>query len=140
MADADLSAKDWMLIHLLAANLANKRVSKNMVLGLRDYMIAHSSQSPEPYLQGLASLGDTFAGGKDEQRQRETFGLIIRRITNGVEIDDWSLTLSWVARMIVAYRPEPRHGVGREKEVEIQKRIGQQLDETLKQIEAGTYA
>jgi len=139
MKTANLTRQQWLMAHFLAGNLADMNVSKNLVLGLRDYLSHHHNSDPNDYLKRLVDLGDAFAGGQDELSQRRELRDIMRHATVGVSDMNWPLVLSWTARLMVAYRPEERRRPKAGAEAQIEARIRQELAQNLKRLEAPYY-
>lgn len=134
-----MTRQQWMMAHFLAANLADRNVSKNLVAGLRDYLTQHPQANPNDYLKRLVNLGDAFAGGRDELRQRRELRKIMQDATASARDMAWPLVLSWTVRLMVAYRPEGRRRPDRQMEEKIKARIAQELTENLKKLEEAYF-
>lgn len=139
MGTAELTRKQWQVAHFLAGNLAYLNVSKNLVMQLREYLARQPSARPNDYLDRLVSLGDTFAGGEDELRQRKELRQIVRAVSQSSPRLDWPLVLAWTVRLMVAYRPEERGAPTPEQAMHIKERIRQELDAALAQLEKEAY-
>jgi len=139
MGTMEMTRYQWALAHSLAANLAVRNVSKNLLLGLHDYLTRHPGTQPDDYLDRLARLGDAFAGGEDELRQRRELQQIILDVGASDPSLDWALVLPWTVRLMLAYRPEERGPTSEEQERQIQGRIKQELDQDLKRLEEPYY-
>jgi hypothetical protein len=134
-----LKREEWMAVHFLSGNLASRSVSRNLVSQLRNYLACHPDSEPDEYLARLVRLGDAFAGGEDELRQRRELRQTVCTLAGSVPDLDWPLVLSWTARLIVAYRPERWGRSDEEQERQIKARIQKELKQVLKQLEEPYY-
>jgi hypothetical protein len=139
MNTTEMTREQWTIAHILASNLALLNVSKNLVLGLQEYLARHPEATPDDYLERLVQLGDAFAGGEDELRQRRELSRIVRRAARSAPDAEWLPVLSWAARLMVAYRPEERGRPTQEQEREIKARIQRELEQALEQLEEPYY-
>lgn len=134
-----MTRQQWMAAHFLAGNLAYRNVSKNLVLRLQEYLARHPGTDLDDYLERQVRLGDAFAGGGDELRQRRELQQIVRDVTASAPELDWSQVLAWTARLMVAYRPEERGRPKAEEEEQIKERIKRELARDLKRLEEPYY-
>jgi hypothetical protein len=139
VAGTELTRDQWLAAHFLAGNLAFRNVSKNLVLRLGEYLTRHPDADPGDYLARQVRLGDAFAGGGDDLRQRRELHQTIHDLAASAPGLDWPLVLAWVARLMVAYRPEERGKPSPEEESQIKERIERELNQNLKNLEAPYY-
>jgi hypothetical protein len=139
MSTTEMTRQQWRVAHFLAGNLAYMNVSKNLVMRLQEYLTAHPDAKPSEYLDRLARLGNTFAGGEDELRQRRELSRIVRTVAQSAPKLNWPLVLAWAARLMVAYRPEGRTGPAGQQEKQTRERIQRELDQMLSRLDKEPY-
>jgi hypothetical protein len=139
VAIKEMTREQWLAVHFLAGNLAYQNVSKNLVLRLGEYLTRHPGADPNDYLARQVRLGDAFAGGGDESRQRRELQQIVYDLAASAPGLDWPPVLAWTARLVVAYRPEERGQPSPEEERQIRERIKRELSQNLKQLEEPYY-
>lgn len=100
----EMSPAEWEIAQGIADSLMKQGVNHNLVLRLQEYLTYHPNASLEDYLERLAKLGDAFAGGKDEPRQRQELACLLREKTAQKAGANWPLVLAWTARLMVAER------------------------------------
>ncbi|HEY75742.1 MAG TPA: hypothetical protein G4O00_06125 [Thermoflexia bacterium] len=133
--------REWQVIHLLAGELARNRVSKNLVSQLHRYLLFDPGASPTEYLRRMVALKDALAGGKDEPRQREALAAIVGHFERTVSGLNWLQVLAWVARLMVAYRPEERGKRRRSpaEEQAIAERIRREMEADIQRLGEPCY-
>ena len=139
MGTTEMTRQQWVVAHFMAGNLALRNVSKNLVLRFQEYLARHPDARPAEYLERQVRLGDAFAGGDDELRQRNELYQIFHKIASSAPGTDWPLVLAWAARLMVAYRPEERGRSGREQEQKIKAHIQKEFKQAMQQLEEPYY-
>ena len=104
-----LSPAEWKLVEHMARDLAQKRVSQNLVR----QALAYTQRSPgvgplRGWLRRLVELGAAFASGREDvtRQERENLRAVLDPALKANPESDWPLLLGWTSRLMLAYAPQ----------------------------------
>ncbi len=103
---AEMTGALWRLAHMLAADLALNRVSKNLVQNILTYTQYHPGTSVVEYVARLQQLNETghFQAGKSGPYEREDLYNAVQRVQTWPDDEkETRLVLAWVTRLIDYY-------------------------------------
>jgi hypothetical protein len=101
----EMTNKLWGLAHMLAADLALNRVSKNLVQDVITYVQHYPDTPVLEYAARLQQLSETghFQAGKSGPYEREDLYTALHRVKTWPDAVHTRLLLAWVARLMDYY-------------------------------------
>lgn len=129
----------WRVAHMLAADMALNRVSKNLVRGASEYLLHYPEAALLEYAEHLESLGDLFAAGESGKLERVDFRRALQRVKSWpTEAQETRLLLEWVARLIAYYEQHPEEARDRSLLNFERLRSGRHLEGVVRECKKGT--
>ena len=97
---AEITGRQWKMIHRLAAALAQRDVDDNLVQTAAAYMKAYPQADLHDWLYRLVRLGNLFGSSNQTDRHRhELWAACVRLEPQPRSGPEWALVLAWAARL-----------------------------------------
>ena len=109
MDEQTLGKDHWLMVHRLAAELAQRRVDANLTRTAAAYMKAHPNADLIDWLHRLVQLGDLFSSSDQTERYRHELWAACERLRpQPPDGAAWAQVLAWAGRLQAFYEDDPR--------------------------------
>ncbi|MCB8983448.1 MAG: hypothetical protein H6659_06475 [Ardenticatenaceae bacterium] len=99
----------WAAAHQLAAELAQRRIDSSIIKTAAAYTKAHPEADFTDWSLRLVRLGDLFSSSQQTATYRHEFWAACKRLrVKPTSAHEWTLVLSWSARLYPFYQTVPR--------------------------------
>ena len=104
MTTTTLTARQWKMVHRLAAELAQRDMDVNMVQTAAAYMKDQPQADLEDWLYRLVQLGELFGSSNQTHKYRHELWAACQRLEPAPQSGrEWGLVLAWAARLQKVY-------------------------------------